>query len=103
MVTRDMLRMRIKEKKVVSGKKIRVVTVLDLIKCLKQIKWQRLLLTYAPISELPSNISTVRELEFPFPCYFICMNIFLHNIFLIRFFYFLTVFKFDQFKQQKKL
>ena len=32
---------------------------LDLIKCVKQFKYQRLLLTYAPISELPSNISTV--------------------------------------------
>ena len=31
---------------------------LDLIKCLKQIKLQILLLKYAPIFELPSNIST---------------------------------------------
>ena len=32
-------------------KKIRFVAVVALIKCLKQIKWQRLLLTCAPISE----------------------------------------------------
>ena len=36
---------------------IRFVTALDLIKCLKQIKLQRLLLTCAPISELPSYLS----------------------------------------------
>ena len=34
------------------------MTALDLIKCLRQIRQQRLLLTCAPISELPSNIST---------------------------------------------
>ena len=37
-------------------KKIRGVTALVLIKCLKQIKVQRMLLTCAPFSELPSNI-----------------------------------------------
>ena len=36
-----------------------LVTALDLFKCLKQIKQESLLLTCAPISELPSNISTM--------------------------------------------
>ena len=40
-------------------KKIQFVTALDLIECLKQIKYQRLLLTYPPISELPPNISSM--------------------------------------------
>ena len=40
-------------------KKIRCVTALDLIKSLKQIKCQILLLTCAPISELPANTGTV--------------------------------------------
>mgnify|MGYP001324144585 CR=1 FL=1 len=35
------------------------MTALDLIKCLKKIKSQKLLLTCAPISELPSNISII--------------------------------------------
>ena len=35
------------------------VTALDLIKCIRQIKYQRLLLTCAPISKLPSNISAM--------------------------------------------
>ena len=35
------------------------MTGLDYIKCLKQIKLKKLLLTCAPMSELPSNISTV--------------------------------------------
>ena len=39
--------------------KIRFVTTLNLIKCLKHIKKQRLRLTCAPISDLPSNISTM--------------------------------------------
>ena len=40
--------------------KINFATALDLIKCLKQReKKQRLLPTCAPISELPSNISTM--------------------------------------------
>ena len=34
------------------------LTALDLIKCLKKIKQQRLLLTYASISELTSNVNT---------------------------------------------
>ena len=34
------------------------MTALDIIKCLKQVKLKRLLLTWEPISELPSNIST---------------------------------------------
>ena len=32
---------------------------LDLIKCLKQIQYQGLLLTCSPISELPCNMSTL--------------------------------------------
>ena len=40
-------------------KKTRFVTALDLIKCLEQIKLQRLLLTSAPISELARNIITM--------------------------------------------
>ena len=40
-------------------KKIRYVTPLDLIKCLEQIKKTTLLLTGAPMAELPSNISTM--------------------------------------------
>ena len=40
-------------------KKNRFVTTLDLIKGFKQIKLQRLHHTCAPISELPSNISTM--------------------------------------------
>ena len=39
--------------------KIRYLTALDLIKCLKKFKDQRLLLKCAPISELPPNISTM--------------------------------------------
>ena len=35
------------------------MTALDPIKCLKQTKYRRLLITRALISELPSNISTV--------------------------------------------
>ena len=34
------------------------VTALDLIKCLNQVIWQILFFTCAPISDLPSNIST---------------------------------------------
>ena len=39
------------EKYVFSDDTIRFMTVLDLIKCLAHIKSQRLLLTFAPISE----------------------------------------------------
>ena len=46
-------------KLVFSVEKTRFATGLDLIKCLKQI----LLLTYAPIFELPSKISTIRKDE----------------------------------------
>ena len=42
-------------------KNIRFVTALDLINCVDQIKYQKLLLTCAPISELPSNTSTMRN------------------------------------------
>ena len=51
MVTQKMLQ------KMHAGKQF--VTSLDLVNCLKQIKEQRLLLTCTPISELPSNISTI--------------------------------------------
>ena len=58
MVTQNMLRMR-ERKYVFSDTNIRFVAALDLIKGLKQIKYERLLLTCAPISELPSNISAM--------------------------------------------
>ena len=41
---------------------LRFVTALDLIKCLKQINTQRLILRCAPISEFPSNIRTMRKI-----------------------------------------
>ena len=41
------------------GKNIRFVTTLDVIKCLEQIKQQRLFRTWEFISELPSNMSTM--------------------------------------------
>ena len=57
MVTQNMLRMH--EGKLFFSQNItRFVTAFDLVKCLKQIKSQRLLPTFAPISEVPSNIST---------------------------------------------
>ena len=40
-------------------KKIRYLPALDLMKCLKQIRKQRLPLTCEPISELTSNISNI--------------------------------------------
>ena len=46
-----------------SDEKIRHVAALDLIKCLQHMKWQRFLLTCAPISELPSNISTMAQIK----------------------------------------
>ena len=46
------------------GKKSRFVTALDLIKCLKEIKYQRFLLKYATISELPSETITMVLLLF---------------------------------------
>ena len=45
-------------------KKDRFVTALDLIKCLKQIKQQRLLPTCAPMSELQYNISTMMNITY---------------------------------------
>ena len=42
---------------------VRFVTALDLIKCLEQIKLQRLILTRAPISELPFFIRTMDSLQ----------------------------------------
>ena len=43
-------------------------TALDLIRCLKQIKCQRLHPTLAPLSVLPSNISTMMY-NIPFSCF----------------------------------
>ena len=48
-----------RKKKGLFGEKIQFVTALDIIKCLKDIKWQRLLHMCAPISELPSNIQVL--------------------------------------------
>ena len=48
-----------KEKVLLGEKKNRFVNALELIKCLEQIRCQILLLTCAPISELPANIGTV--------------------------------------------
>ena len=45
------------------GEKIRFVTALDLNKCLKLIKEQRLLLTCAHISELHSNKGIMSEIK----------------------------------------
>ena len=52
MVTKSMLRTH-DGKQVFSEKK---TTVLDQVKCLKHFKYQRLRITCAPISELPSNM-----------------------------------------------
>mgnify|MGYP007015800062 CR=1 FL=1 len=54
-----MLLKSMKESRYFLRKNIQFVTALDLIKCLEQIKYQRLHLTCAPISELPSSIITV--------------------------------------------
>ena len=43
------------------GKRSRFVTAIDLIRCLTQIKLQRLLLTCAPSSALPSCMNTVAD------------------------------------------
>ena len=60
MINRDMLRSH-------KGKICRIKNpICDCFgqsKCLSQIKKQKLLLTYAPISELPSNISTMAPSE----------------------------------------
>ena len=58
MATQIMLRTH-EDKYVFSDKNIRFLTALDLIKCLKQIKHQRWVLTCEPISGLLSNISTM--------------------------------------------
>ena len=47
-------------------KKIRFVTALDLIKCLKQIKYQILLLACAPISKVPSQTSAIIQTDLYF-------------------------------------
>ena len=61
MVTQNMLRTYEGKKKYFLYK-IKFVAALDLIKCLKQIRQQRMLLNCTPASELPSNIST-REVK----------------------------------------
>ena len=48
-------------------KKIKFLTAFDQIMCLKQNKSHRLLLTHAPISELPSDISTMAALLVKIP------------------------------------
>ena len=58
-VTKNMFRTH-EEKQVFSEKKIRFVTALDLIKCLKQIKQQKLLLTCTSIYQTPSYKSTLQ-------------------------------------------
>ena len=61
MITQDILRTN-EEKYVVSYQtKIRFVTVLDLIKCLKHIKEKLLLLACTLNSKLPSDISTMLQ------------------------------------------
>ena len=62
MVTVNMLRTHEGNVYLSEENKIRFVTALDLIKCLKQDEYQRLPLTCAPISELPSNTSTVTRI-----------------------------------------
>ena len=50
---------RLQEKRSFQKKNIRLVTALELIKCLEQIKEQRSRLTCAPNSGLPSKLSTM--------------------------------------------
>ena len=57
MVTHNMLRIR--KNRSFRLKKYPIVTALGLIKSLIQVKYKRLLLTCALISELPSNICTM--------------------------------------------
>ena len=52
---------RMRENVFFERKKIRFVSALVLCKCLLQIKWHRLLLMYAPVPELPSNINTMKR------------------------------------------
>ena len=58
MVTQNMLRTHYMKKSLWGEEK--KLTALDLIKCLKQIKYQRLILTCVPFSVLPFSISTMR-------------------------------------------
>ena len=60
MVTQTMLRTQ-KRKIGPFGEKIRLAH--EMIKCFKPIKQRRLLLTCAPISELPSNSSTTEDMD----------------------------------------
>ena len=54
------------EKKIgLFDKNIRFVTALDRIKCLTQVKYQRLLLTCAPVNKLPSCISKINITALP--------------------------------------
>ena len=74
-ITRNMLRTH-DIKIVIFGEKIKFVAP-DLVECLKQIEYQVLLLTCAPISGLPSNTSTMHQAYFT---YFLCPNIHIYNI-----------------------
>ena len=55
MVTQTMPCVRMTKSRYFLEKNVLFITTLDLIKHLKQIKLQLLLLTFAPISELPSS------------------------------------------------
>ena len=63
MVTQNMWRTRV-GKYVFSEEKKIFGTALDLVKCLKQVKWQKLLLPSTRNSELPSNILVTCFLSF---------------------------------------
>ena len=63
MLTQNMLRTYEGRKDFSREKKNRFATALALMKCLKQIKSQRLLLTCAPIFWIPSNISSIVYLK----------------------------------------
>ena len=55
MVTQNVLRMYDRS----FLERVRFVSAFDLMKCLKHIKLKKMLLTRAPVSELPSNIGTM--------------------------------------------
>ena len=63
MVPQNMMRTH-EGKMVFSDEKIGVMTALELVKSLKQVKEQRLLLTCAPVYALPSYISTMTRPTF---------------------------------------
>ena len=63
MVPQNMMRTH-EGKMVFSDEKIGVMTALELVKSLKQVKEQRLLLTCAPVYALPSYIRTMARSTF---------------------------------------